>query len=330
MGTNAMTLSADLCYPVVADEAGMPFSVSIFSDRTPYREQLAEHLVEAGFRLLHSGGVAGLVDGSLVLLGDAVMLDCPAVDARGMAALARLDMRIARSGAQLVVTTSLKALDGVFGCFDQSAPQILIDPTPAEHVVALGHALSRSSHRGVRELSQDDRAALLHLTAQVDAIARRLEGWPDMPGEAKGAGPNLASPRSAFRGFGEGPLNEPLVQPPLPEPGLVRDLIRRRHARARYFDGALFADPAWDMLLDLTAAAGEQVKVSVTSLCIASGVPATTALRWLRHMIEAGLLERQDDMVDKRRAFISLSAKAREAMARYFAEIGQSGLASMA
>ena len=76
------------------------------------------------------------------------------------------------------------------------------------------------------------------------------------------------------------------------------------------------------MLLDLTAARAEHTRVSVTSLCIASGVPPTTALRWIGQMIDAGLLERVDDETDRRRAFITLTDKASDAMARYFAELG--------
>src|SRR3546814_13389087 len=93
--------------------------------------------------------------------------------------------------------------------------------------------------------------------------------------------------------------------------------------RTRFFDGALFADPAWDMLLDLTAARAEHVRVSVTSLCIASGVPPTTALRWISQMVDVGLFVRTEDGVDKRRAFIALSDHAAAAMARYFAELGK-------
>src|SRR3546814_486265 len=91
--------------------------------------------------------------------------------------------------------------------------------------------------------------------------------------------------------------------------------------RTRFFDGALFADPAWDMLLDLTVARAEHARVSVTSLCIASGVPPTTALRWIGQMTEAGLLERVQDESDRRRAFITLSDRAAGAIARYFEEI---------
>jgi DNA-binding MarR family transcriptional regulator len=77
------------------------------------------------------------------------------------------------------------------------------------------------------------------------------------------------------------------------------------------------------MLLDLTAARVEHTRVSVTSLCIASGVPPTTALRWITQLTEAGLVERIEDDTDRRRAFIALTDKAADAMARYFAELGR-------
>jgi DNA-binding MarR family transcriptional regulator len=112
-------------------------------------------------------------------------------------------------------------------------------------------------------------------------------------------------------------------RPALPDPRLVRRIIHQRQLRARYFGGDLFADPAWDILLDLTAARAEHTRVSVTSLCIASGVPPTTALRWIAQMTDAGLLDRVEDETDRRRAFIALSDKAAEAMARYFAELGK-------
>lgn len=103
----------------------------------------------------------------------------------------------------------------------------------------------------------------------------------------------------------------------------MRRIIRQRQLRARFFDGELFADPAWDILLDLTAARVEHTRVSVTSLCIASGVPPTTALRWIAQMRETGLVERVEDESDKRRAFISLTDKAADGMARFFAVLGK-------
>lgn len=113
------------------------------------------------------------------------------------------------------------------------------------------------------------------------------------------------------------------AQPPLPDPRLVRHIIRRRQLRSRFFDAELFSDPAWDILLDLTAARAEHSRVSVTSLCIASGVPPTTALRWISQMVEMGLLNRVEDDTDRRRAFIELSDKAASSIAQYFAELGR-------
>lgn len=107
---------------------------------------------------------------------------------------------------------------------------------------------------------------------------------------------------------------------PLPDPRLVRGIIRRRQLRGQFFKDELFADPAWDMLLDLTAARAEHRRVSVTSLCIASGVPTTTALRWIKVLEQSGLVERKEDDTDRRRAFIALSDEGAETMARYFDE----------
>lgn len=120
---------------------------------------------------------------------------------------------------------------------------------------------------------------------------------------------------------GHGDCDRP-DRPALPDPRLVRMIVRQRQQRARYFDGNLFADPAWDMLLDLAAARAEHRRVSVTSLSIASGVPPTTALRWIGLLIDAGLFERIEDNVDRRRTFIVLTDRGADAIARYFEELG--------
>jgi hypothetical protein len=98
---------------------------------------------------------------------------------------------------------------------------------------------------------------------------------------------------------------------------LIRRMLRLRRDRDRYFPGEIFADPAWDMLLDLTAAQLEGRLVPVSSLCIAAAVPTTTALRWVRSLTEAGLMERQMDPTDARRSHIRLSDDASSAMLSY-------------
>ncbi len=95
---------------------------------------------------------------------------------------------------------------------------------------------------------------------------------------------------------------------------LVRRLIRLRRDRDRFFPAEVFADPAWDMLLDLIAARMEGRSVPVSSLCIAAAVPTTTALRWVRSLSEAGLFQRNVDPVDARRSYVTLSTIAADAM----------------
>lgn len=107
----------------------------------------------------------------------------------------------------------------------------------------------------------------------------------------------------------------------------VRTIIRQRRLRDELFDADLFADPAWDMLLDLYAAQLDRTRVSVSSLCIAAAVPATTALRWIKTLTDNGLFVRNADVHDARRIFIVLSDTAAQAMHRYFARLSDPRLA---
>ncbi|WP_449326787.1 winged helix DNA-binding protein [Sphingopyxis sp. 550A] len=103
---------------------------------------------------------------------------------------------------------------------------------------------------------------------------------------------------------------------------MVRNIIRDRRKREQRFSSHLLADPGWDMLLDLYAAHYEGQKVSISSLCIAACVPATTALRWIKTMEEDGHFVREHDPYDRRRVFIQISDGARAKMDDYFDDIG--------
>jgi hypothetical protein len=181
--------------------------------------------------------------------------------------------------------------------------------------------------------SYDSNLTLLRMSEQIDKMAAFLEklGPPTIasgPPHAGSTSPHDSTTKSQSFVWGELANSPPVraTRPPLPDPRLVRRIIRIRQQRARFFDGELFADPAWDMLLDLTAARAEHTRVSVTSLCIASGVPPTTALRWIAMMTEERLLQRVNDDTDRRRAFVALTDKTADAMARYFVELGADAL----
>lgn len=335
------TKQEDFSYDLADDGAGLPARVAIFGADEGLRRQIAADLGGAGFRSIDGGSVRALLEGPIALLGDVVVVDCAVCGSRGidammLAGLARLDMRVARSGAKLIVATNLEGLDDVFAVLDQSNPQILLSPSRAERVIAVGRVMGEAGAARLREMGEEDRMALLRLSQQVEAIAHSLDRLSHAPAPASALGEMKrdyrADEASAFGSFGAAPAAPaPLEEPPLagplsapaavPDPRVVRQIIANRQARSRFFDPELFGDPAWDMLLDLTAAHGEGTQVSVTSLCIAAGVPATTALRWLTQMVESGIFMRVPDPADRRRAFIALSDKAVAAMSGYFASL---------
>ena len=110
--------------------------------------------------------------------------------------------------------------------------------------------------------------------------------------------------------------------PPIPTSNVERakQVYRNRRRREQVFgDASLFGEPAWDIMLDLYVAAAQDKRIAVTSACIGSAVPATTALRWIKILEDRGLIEREVDEVDARRTFVRLSPKGCVLMEEYLA-----------
>ena len=108
----------------------------------------------------------------------------------------------------------------------------------------------------------------------------------------------------------------------------VRALLWARRQRELVFGKDLFADPAWDILLELYAAGLGQRRVPTTELAVAAGIPLTTALRWISKLEDEGLVTRADDPLDGRRVWIALASRAVPMMSSYFNQAGpQAGLA---
>jgi hypothetical protein len=106
---------------------------------------------------------------------------------------------------------------------------------------------------------------------------------------------------------------------------LARQTYEDRRRRNKIFQSEeLFGEPAWDILLDLFISAKERRRVSVTSACIGSAVPSTTALRWISILDRHGLLDREADPGDARRVYVRLSPKGYEAMLEYFSSSSRS------
>ena len=82
----------------------------------------------------------------------------------------------------------------------------------------------------------------------------------------------------------------------------------------------LFADPAWDILLDLYASSLEGRDVTVSDACIAASVPPTTALRYVKKLTKDGLICRIDAENDGRKVYLTLGVDAHQAVASWVSE----------
>lgn len=97
--------------------------------------------------------------------------------------------------------------------------------------------------------------------------------------------------------------------------GKIADkLFAARAIRDRYLPADLLAEPGWDMLLYLYASHAKGKRVCVSSCCYASGVPSTTALRWINLLEAHGMIRRYHDEKDTRRRIVELSPEGRDKM----------------
>ncbi|MEY3657498.1 MAG: hypothetical protein RL425_259 [Pseudomonadota bacterium] len=217
----------------------------------------------------------------------------------------------------VIVSAPLTIIDQMPASAWHGCQAFLSDPDEVDLASAAAFALS--ARPGIlNDVSRDlDAERLQRLADEVGRIARTLATMSASAQLPNGA---VADMRHQF--FAE---MESLGD--MPTAHDVRAMIRLRRLRDRFFDSSLFADPAWDMLLDLMAARLERVQVAVSSLCIAAHVPPTTALRWIKLMTDNGLFERVADPGDGRRIFIRLSDAAAAQMARLLQSVRHSSAA---
>ena len=91
----------------------------------------------------------------------------------------------------------------------------------------------------------------------------------------------------------------------------ARAWIAAIRGRDKVFGGDPFGDPAWNLLLDLYVAHHEQTLISLSSACIAAGVPQSTGLRLISLLRARDLLQRQQDTIDRRKSYLSLTENGR-------------------
>ena len=208
------------------------------------------------------------------------------------------DVGILSKTAPVIVILDDDALDDALSIMDIEGVELAVWPLEAEDILSILERIDIGA--GVRETGRDAFVQIGMLSDEVSRIADQLARLASRQDAA------MLLPAATDRSAAETARS-------------LREIIRKRQARKQFFPAELFADPAWDIMLDLAAARLEGKQVSVSSLCIAADVPTTTALRWIKGMTDAGLLVRRSDPGDGRRSFIDLSDDAAGAMDRYIA-----------
>ena len=97
----------------------------------------------------------------------------------------------------------------------------------------------------------------------------------------------------------------------------ARRLAAARRVRDQVFGRATFLNPAWNILVELFIAAEEGRNVTIKSACVAAGVPQSTALRHIAHLIEMRLPVRTQHPSDARSAYLKLTERGRSGMAAF-------------
>lgn len=110
--------------------------------------------------------------------------------------------------------------------------------------------------------------------------------------------------------------------------GAAKQALICRRVRSQFLDPSMFGEPGWDMLLALYITDESDARNSIARLTDFSGASPTTALRWISHLEELGLVHRVPHPTDLRTTFIELTADARQRLTGYFYRVEAMGLAA--
>lgn len=222
--------------------------------------------------------------------------------------------------SQTLLWTDIGLLDAAYANLPFGRSHFLVEATSLDAIPILSGALRSMTGNRLYDRDRQTQFGALHkISNELAHFARTLAQMAeqDRAGVSDKPVSFRPAPPDAFQRFVTGTEK---IDPQI-DATMVRQIIKLRRLRDNYFDPSLFADPAWDILLDLMAAKLEGVRVSVSSLCIAAAVPATTALRWISTMTENGLLVREHDPDDARRIFIGLSEEVAASLHQYLTDI---------
>lgn len=227
----------------------------------------------------------------------------------------RADLRGRR--LQFIMVTGYASKDVAIDAMRASAVDFLEKPVQQGD---LRRALQRT--RGLRD-APGARGELLGKISNLSQELRSLAQLLDEPSGQKGGGDG------GLGGGGDGPIGPAQAEASVRlahdhAPGeltaYIREILRKESKRREIGGGELFGDPAWEMLLDLLLAKIEGREVAVSSACIASGAPMSTALRLVRRLVAEEVLCRLPDEHDRRRHFLVINPNLEQPLIDYLSE----------
>ena len=270
-------------------------SVLVVDDDTDWASECAFNLSTVGCRPFiakNAEEALSLADRHQITIA---IVDYNLPDDDGISLIEKLTDQAERQGRQLglIMATGYATLDLAVAAMRVSVVDFLQKPiTPSE----LREAIQRI--HGLRQ-TKTAREELVTRLSSLSGDLQRLAGLitPDKDGDARSG-----------------------LTPEDITPDMVRKLIRVETRRRDLAGGALFGDSAWYMLLDLLLAKLENRQVSVSSACIGSGSPMSTAMRLVRRLVDSGILHRLPDQKDGRRDFLVLDGEMEKLMLEYLCE----------
>jgi DNA-binding MarR family transcriptional regulator len=315
MRRNADPASFEAHLPVLEDvEYDSRRAIGLISDRSGSDADMQAMVAAAGARISVRLSVSeGLSRMASRILPAALFIDTRfSAEPVVQSLIDRLRQDVPAPDGRIVLRIGRGQIDMAAACAVQDAITLLCNENDAERGAAIEWLVKPVSFL-LRDISAEAAMPiqLREIRDEIQRLARSLAMLTDA--DAQAANPPARDDGAAkHKQAREAPS-------PATEAATLRAMIRARRLRDQFFGQELFADPAWDILLDLMAARLEGKDVGVSSLCIAAAVPPTTALRRIQEMTEAGLLERVADPQDGRRIFVALSSHAVETMEHYMA-----------
>lgn len=228
-----------------------------------------------------------------------------------------------RPWLQFILVTGQATMDTAVSALRLEAVDYLFKPVmPKELLSAVNSAMQRTRQLRFR-LAQPDKALHAEQLSQLARSANMLAA--ELARFSQGSEADLRDGQGqADLTVGNGDSADPASVEQ--SRAALRVLSSLGEQKGEIFGDALSPDPAWEMLLELMIGRFTGRRTCVTSLCLASKTPLTTALRRIDALIDAGLVVRSRDLDDRRRTYVQLSELGVQKMQQYLASAGKLGI----